>query len=103
MKDSEIKAMKNDLPFYVQKIVNMMMTQLPMMPNAETYDVSISKRYGWVATVRDNEDGFYFIHPGGEVNYKPAENKLSLTAATMRDETQITEKVLNVQSHYTQK
>lgn len=84
MRDEEITAMKNDLPFYVQKVINIMVNQLPMMPKAVTYEIAVSKLYGFVATVRDDEDGFYIVHPGGEVHYIPG-NKLSVTAATMTD------------------
>lgn len=88
MRNEEITAMKNDLPFYVQKVINIMVNQLPMMPKIVNYSISFDTRYGWYGNLTDIEGGMYFVYPGGEVSYRTKgwdRDKLSVTAATMTD------------------
>lgn len=92
MRNEEITAMKNDLTFYVQKVINIMASQFPSMPKIVSYNVTFDTRYGWSAHLIDIEGGSYFVYPGCEVTYrepgwlkKIKGNKLSATAATMTD------------------
>ena len=93
MRKEEIKAMKCDLPFYCQKIVNVMLSQFPAMPNIVHYQIDIDMRnagtkYLWTGYVTDKEGGRYFIYSDGQVNYEAPEDKLSAMAATTTDEEQ---------------
>lgn len=86
MGKEEVRAMKCDLPFYCQKIANIMQSQLTAMPKIKYYNITWIKRYGWTACLKDTEGGTYYVYPNGTVEYQ--ENKLSAMAATTTDEEQ---------------
>lgn len=84
MRNDEIKALKVDIPFYVQKIADVMQAQFPMMPSITRYDVCVDQKYGIYARLWDKYDGVFHVDYSG-VRYQPPEDKLSVMAATMAD------------------